>query len=157
IQAKASSSPGVPVDYPGTTTTLPLHGGGPEFALDGNPRTGWNGLPGQRINAWIRFDMGEVREFGGLVIDWIGGDPATPRPYDVQTSEGDGNWRTVRHVEGMRPRDYLYLPESEARYIRIVETSVAPEPTPRMLAEFKVEPVDWSSSLETFYAAIAKD
>ncbi|HEV8480906.1 MAG TPA: discoidin domain-containing protein [Candidatus Eisenbacteria bacterium] len=157
IQAKASTSPGVEVDYPGTTTTLPLHSGGPDFALDGNPRTGWNALPGQRVNPWIRFDMGEVREFGGLVIDWIGGNPQAPHPYDVQTSEGDGNWRTVRRVAGLRPRDYLYLPESEARYVRIVETSVAPESPPRMLAEFKVEPVDWSSSLETFYAAIAKD
>ena len=131
-------------------------GVGPDLTLDGNPHTGWHPLSNQQTS-WIRFDLGEIREFGGLVIDWAGGVPESPHPYEVQASEGADNWRVVRHVEGLRNRDYLYLPESEARYIRIVETSVASEPTPRLLTEFHVEPIEWSSSLETFYAAIAKD
>jgi len=122
--------------------------GTPAATLDGDPATGWRPDPGDR-RPWLELDLGQVREFGGLVVDWQGRDGA---PYDVQVSEDGSAWRTVRHVLGARTRDYLYLPESETRFLRIRKGADT-----RPLTEISIQPLAWSSSLESFYQSIAAD
>jgi len=51
-------------------------------------------------------------------------------------------------------RDYLFLPESESRFLRL---SVSNANEPMRICELNQEPLVWSASRESFFAAIAKD
>jgi hypothetical protein len=93
----------------------------------------------------ITYDFLEPREYGGLVIDW-----ERPASYTVETS-GDGKeWTAIREVKGGNGgRDYLYLPETESRYLRLRGAGA-----PRSL---DVKPLAWAPSLNAFFEKIAKD
>jgi hypothetical protein len=93
-------------------------------------------------------DFLEPREFGGLVLDWEPGAAATH--YVVEISDDGEIWSAVREVtEGNGGRDYLYLPETESRYLRVRGPSVPPK--------IDVKPLDWAPSINAFFEAIAKD
>jgi hypothetical protein len=95
----------------------------------------------------ITYDFLEPREYGGLVIDW---EPtATPRHYTVEISDDGKDWTAVREVVGGRgERDYLYLPETESRYLRLGKIG---------LRNLDVKPLDWAPSINAFFARIARD
>jgi len=100
--------------------------------------------------AGITLDFLESREYGGLVIDW-GPDRYASR-YEVQTSDDGSAWKTVYTVDGGNGgRDYVYLPETESRYLRLqfVDGSGTPK--------IDVKPLDWAPTPEAFFMAIAKD
>ena len=66
----------------------------------------------------------EPREFGALTLRWPPGQGAAR--YDIQFSDG-AQWRTVRHVDGAQGDvQHHWLPESEAREVRVVSDGVAP-------------------------------
>ncbi len=93
----------------------------------------------------IVYDFLEPREYGGLVIDW-----ERPSSYAVSISDDGKAWTKVREVVGGNGgRDYLYLPETESRYLRLRGAGV-----PRNL---DVKPLDWAPSINAFFAAIARD
>jgi hypothetical protein len=93
----------------------------------------------------VVYDFLEPREYGGLVIDW-----ERPSSYSVDISDNGKTWTKVREVIGGNGgRDYLYLPETESRYLRLRGAGV-----PRNL---DVKPLDWAPSINAFFAAIAKD
>ncbi|PYQ65866.1 MAG: hypothetical protein DMF53_04465, partial [Acidobacteria bacterium] len=76
----------------------------------------------------VTWDFLESREYGGLVIDW-----SHPASYTVEISDDGKQWTAVREVKGGNGgRDYLYLPETESRYlrIRIIGASNPPKPHP---------------------------
>ena len=124
------------------------------LAVDGDSSSWWGSIVRDRF-PWITLDLGEEREFGGLVVDWAPGWHA--KFYAVDLSPDGASWRTVRTVAGGNGgRDYLYLPESEARYVRLrVFRGAAIGQV--AVREISVEPLEWASSLETFYQAAAKD
>ncbi|HSN89510.1 MAG TPA: discoidin domain-containing protein, partial [Thermoanaerobaculia bacterium] len=101
----------------------------------------------------LSMDFLEAREYGGLVIDW-GSGPHASR-YEVQISDDGGDWKTVRSVEGSNRaqggKDYLFLPETESRHLRLRFLEGSGKPA------IDVKPLEWASSKETFFAAIAKD
>ena len=75
---------------------------------------------------------------------------ASPRSYAVSISDDGKAWTKVREVTGGNGgRDYLYLPETESRYLRLHGAGV-----PRNL---DVKPLDWAPSINAFFATIAKD
>jgi hypothetical protein len=119
-----------------TFTELP-----PEHPYNRTPTV--TDTPGART-----LDFLEPREFGGLVLDWETG--AAASHYAVEIS-GDGKtWTTIREVTGGNGgRDYLYLPETESRYLRVRGPSVPPR--------IDVKPLDWAPSINAFFEAIAKD
>jgi hypothetical protein len=83
----------------------------------------------------------EMREFGGLIID------TEARDYDVQIEDAAGNWDTaysVRRANGRR--QYLYMPETEARAIRVAPPSIQ---------KIIVEPVRWSATRNEFFTNVA--
>ena len=85
------------------------------LAIDGDPATAWN-TGGSRS---LVLDLGQTREFGGLVLQWA---DARRRParYRVELDDGSGQWRPVREVaEGAGTTDWLALPEAEARRIAL--------------------------------------
>jgi len=100
--------------------------------------------------AGISLDFLESREYGGLVIDW-GPGPYASR-YEVQISDDGATWTTIHTVDGGNGgRDYLYLPETESRSLRLhfLEGTGTPK--------IDVKPLDWAATPEAFFTAIAKD
>ena len=67
----------------------------------------------------------EPREFGALTLRWPPGQGAAR--YDIEFSDDGVQWRRVRHVEGGQGDvQQHWLPESEARAVRVVGSGVAP-------------------------------
>ncbi|MEO5618040.1 MAG: discoidin domain-containing protein [Candidatus Eisenbacteria bacterium] len=131
-------------------------------ATDGDTATAWRAAAGSR--AWLELDLGSVREFGGLTLDWEPAVPvadyldwdarARPMDYDVRVATEPGRFRTVREVRGGKgERDWLYLPDTEARWIRI-ETPMSTRAV--ALREVTLQPLAFGSSMNRFYEAIAK-
>ena len=95
------------------------------------------------------WDFLEPREYGGLVIDWEPGADASR--YTVEISDDGQAWTAVREVTGGNGgKDYLYLPETESRYLRI-------KPGGSGLRNLDVKPLAWFSSINAFFEGVAKD
>src|SRR6185503_7567379 len=122
--------------------------------------TWWESRSGDR-EPTLTLDLGTSREFGGLVVDWRPGKHATD--YDVEFDDGDGKWRTVREVRGADgARDWLDLPESETRRVRLREKAKPDEPPydlapPVALSGVHVMPLEWTETANAFLMAVAKD
>jgi hypothetical protein len=66
----------------------------------------------------LAIDYGHAREFNGVALRW----PAAARTldYEVQASDDGRRWRVLRRVRGSDGGlDALFLPETEARHLRI--------------------------------------
>ncbi|HSL71574.1 MAG TPA: discoidin domain-containing protein, partial [Longimicrobiales bacterium] len=84
--------------------------------FDADSATFWRSKTGG--TQYLTIDFRRSREFGGLRIDWLR--PGRARDYDVQISGNGRDWETIRAVRaGGRARDYLALPETETRWIRL--------------------------------------
>jgi F5/8 type C domain len=74
----------------------------------------------------LALDFLHEREFNGVALRWPAG---APRDYELQTSNDGRRWRRLRSVAGSDGGlDALWLPESEARHLR-VQTKRTPLPT----------------------------
>lgn len=122
-------------------------------AVDGDRESAWRApvMPGgQRIV----LDLGRVREFGGLVLDWLPGAHASR--YRLQLSADGVGWREARMVEGGDGgRDWIALPESEARYLAL---DLLEGPGAEFaLAEATIKPLAFSAHPNDFVSAVAAD
>jgi hypothetical protein len=105
----------VDVSTPLITATSAQPGQTPDRAMDGRADTSWRSA--ERGAQSLTIDFRSVREFGGLTLQWNGGDFATD--YDVATSTDGKEWNIVRTVRGGNGgRDYLQTPNAAARYVR---------------------------------------
>jgi hypothetical protein len=102
----------------------------------------------------VVIDFLRSREFGGLEIDWQPGHFASD--YTVDFSPDGRAWETKYRVTGGNGgHDYLFLPESETRFVRL---AIERGPNDTFgLRELTVEPLEWSASRNAFFAAVAKD
>ena len=125
-----------------------------EAVLDSDPATVWHsGTVAEE--QWLQFDFKKPREYGGLVIDWDDKDFA--RTYDVQVSDDERDWQTVFRVEaGNGGRDYIYLPETESRYLRL-DLKQSSRKTGYGIKKVDVKPYQFGASPNHFFGAIAKD
>ncbi len=111
--------PPQPASYPAplASATSRQAGFADALAVDGEPETAWRSAAdgGEQT---ITFDLGALREFGGLVLRWRPGEQA--RRYDVLFSENAAEWRLARRIEqGDGGVDAMMLTESETRYVRL--------------------------------------
>jgi hypothetical protein len=98
------------------SSAVPNHGAA--AAADGDDRSVWRSDPRSGTAQLLTLDLRERREFGGLTVSWEG--QAYASRYDVEVSDDARKWRTMRHVTaGHGGLDFLCLPESEARYVRL--------------------------------------
>lgn len=126
----------------------------PRNAMDGDPDSSWRSGEGEG-RAFLAIDFGERREYGGLVIDWEPGRFA--KRYEVETSDDGREWSAVRAVEqGSGGRDYLYLPESESRQVRLRLEKPGQGPG-YGIREIRIEPLAFSETPNAFFEAVAKD
>jgi hypothetical protein len=122
----------------------------------------------------IDIDFTRRREFGGLVINWEPGRRANS--YEVQGSQDKQTWRTLYSVNRSSAaplvqaaasaktgialsalfRDYLYMPESDARFLRIV--LISPENKNGYgIRDISIKPLDWAASENDFFMTIARE
>jgi len=134
------------------TSQAPAHA--PAAMLDGDRTTSWRSLAGATRQA-VDIDFGSSREFGALVVEW---EPLRhARDYAVLTSAEGARWDTLRVVQGSDGgRDYLYLPESEGRYVRLALARPAAS-SGYGLRTLRVEPLDWAPTRNDFFKAIARE
>jgi len=102
---------------------------------------------------FARFDLGARYELSGLVIDWGYSHPAR---FGIATSIDGEHWETVARSEaGHGGRDYVYLPDVDARWLHIALESGSGSGFDIMRLEPK--PAEWARTPNDFVAAIARD
>ncbi len=99
-------------------------------------------------------DFGTTREYGGATVDWVPG--AAAQNYVVETSANAVKWDSAYTVSGGNGgRDWIYLPETESRYLRL---RIPASPGVRRgyaIRDLAVIPVEWSATRNEFFAHIA--
>jgi hypothetical protein len=132
------------------SSSAPGHAAG--NAVDGDPETSWRSVRSHHSDSTLTLDLGYEREFGGLVLHWQS--PNWARYYEIALSDDHEHWRTVRVVRtGHGGVDPLYLPDSEARYVRIAMLGA---PGPYELAEVEVKDLAFGASANAFFSELAK-
>lgn len=131
-----------------------LAGHEPAHVLDGNPQTSWRSQP-DAGEQWLLVDFLKGREYGGLVIDWDPEDYALA--YRVEVSDDRETWKTVfTCARGNGGRDYVYMPDAESRYLRLVLEKSRREQGYGIVA-LTVEPFEFSATSNEFFQAVAND
>ncbi|MEO7366741.1 MAG: discoidin domain-containing protein, partial [Gemmatimonadaceae bacterium] len=126
------------------------------MAIDSNPATSWRTSAQPADSATFNSDFLKRREFGGLTIDWENGH--RPIQYSVSTSIDGSNWTKASTVgPSSAIRDYLYLPESDARYVRLTAIPANMSGAWLGISGIVVEPLAWSGTMNDFYLAVAMD
>lgn len=145
-----SRPPDRPYDLtPTVTSSSESRGHSPRFVLDGDSSSYWTSAR-SGSDEWLVIDFGQNREFGGLTITWAS--EAQPTAYSIQLGDDPASERRALLTNG--GRDYLYLPESETRRLKIQMAKSAGRVAIR---EIVVQPLDWSASLNAFFRNVAHD
>ena len=127
-------------------------GNSAKLAVDGKLSSAWHGQFDDPPGSSLTLDLGRVREFGGLSLQWS---QDFASDYAVDLSDDGRQWRPAQRVkQGNGGRDWIALPESEARYLRLTASS---GPGKRFaLAEATIEPLAFAATSNAFIAAVAQ-
>jgi hypothetical protein len=137
---------------PKASASSEAHGHRARSAADGDSTTYWASESSDRTPG-LTLDLGEWREFGGLVVDWLPG--RAPADYVVEAPNEDGKWQPLATVDSSDGgRDYLYLPDSESDRVRIRAVGGVPADGVAV-SEVALEPIAFSASREAFFETIA--
>lgn len=105
-----------------------------------------------RDPATFTLDLRAPQEYGGIAVRWNA--RASARNYDVQISQDARNWETVRRVRGgRRMEDWLQLPETESRYVRI---AMLPGEAAAAIRDVRVEPLSFGASRNAVFERLAR-
>jgi hypothetical protein len=126
-------------------------GTAPAMAMDARLDTAWRSAQGGAQS--LQVDLQRLTEFGGVEIDWVSGLHAAQ--YAIETSVDGQQWRTLRTVTvGNGKRDSHFLPESEARFVRVS----IPEGSRQFgIAELHVRDLAFGASPNAFVQTLAKN
>lgn len=102
---------------PEIITSSSAQGCNPDALLSSRPGSGWKSTSGDK-SPWVRIDFHDLREYGGLIIDWL------PRParraFTVQSSDDGDKWRDLYSAKDARgARSFIHLPLTRSRFLRI--------------------------------------
>jgi hypothetical protein len=132
----------------------------PRSVVDADSTNGWRSA--RSGEQWFLLDFQRSREFGGISIEW---EPELfnradkrlhARRYAVELSDDGRNWIRVYIAEGANGfTDYIYLPESESRYLRLRLLESAGRGYG--IRNIKVHPLEWSQSPNAFFTAISRE
>jgi len=120
--------------------------------VDGKADTFW--VSGGVKDQTISLDLHKVRELGGAVIDWLPGLQASR--YTVRGSTDGRDWNVLREVtDGGGGRDWLALPDTDARYLRF---DLRGGPNWRYgIRDIALKPLAFASTPNAFLASVAAD
>jgi hypothetical protein len=131
-----------------------LIGSEPSLVLDGDLASAWKSDPAAGPAQSLTLDFGRPREFGGLIVRWLGN--AYASRYDVQFSDDGTQWVTVRRVvAGRGGPDALLLPEAETRFVRLALH--AGPANAYGLCEVEIKDLAFGESVNTFFGALARE
>ncbi|WP_414674689.1 discoidin domain-containing protein [Lysobacter sp.] len=136
------------------TATSALPQGAAMLAVDGRRDTAWQATFDPARPPQFTLDLRKQREFGGVVLRWRDGHAASD--YRIELSDEGRQWRIAREVSGADGgNDYIALPESEARYLRL--TPLKAGTSNIALAEFEVKPLDFAATPNDFVRSVARE
>ena len=147
----------LPIDPDGpytgkATATTSLPDGAAQNAVDGKPDTAWRARFDAAKPPQLLFDLGRKREFGGVILRWAQGAHASN--YRLQQSDDAKRWRDAAGVgDADGDADYLALPESEARYLRL--QPMAGPGVSFALSELQVQSLSFAATPNDFVRSIA--
>jgi hypothetical protein len=118
---------------------------------DGSPLAFTRSIEARDRNELV-LDLGRVREFGGLSLRWP---PLSGHDYRVLVSDDRVAWRNLRNYHGDGGDDWLALPESEARYLKLATTEARTRDALPQLGVV-VEPLAFGASTNAFLQEVAK-
>ncbi len=122
------------------------------MAIDGHSNTAWYADFDAATAPQLTLDLHKPREFGGLKLVWKPDEYASD--YLIQLSDDGLHWRDARAVVGGDGgTDWVALPESEARYVRLMP---AQGPADSFgLAQLQVLPLAFSATPNDVVKAVA--
>lgn len=125
-----------------------------EFAVDGRDDVTWRSKDGLNTIS-LNIDLGGLKEFGGLVIDWE--KDFRPQVWAIRLSEDGLSWADVKFSDALPPeRSWIALPDSQARYIRLMFDTSA-DKRAIGIREVRVRDVNFATTPNAYYTAIAKE
>jgi hypothetical protein len=139
-------------------------------AVDDDPLSAWRSRAGGAQA--LTLDLGYVREFGGLTLQWAPNGAAAR--YRVTASSDGERWREIARVrDGDGGTDWLRTPEAAARWVRLeLEAGQAPRDGQQMgagqrpgtsldvryvLRDVQIEPLAFGETATSFIMAVAGD
>ena len=126
----------------------------PAWLLDKNPKTTWKSGSVAEVQ-WLQIDFQDKLEYGGLIIDWDEDDYA--QSYEIQISNDGIEWQRVFSIEASNGgRDYVYIPETESKFLRIALHKSSQERGYGIDA-IEIKSPKFSSSPNNLFKAIARD
>jgi hypothetical protein len=139
---------------PMVTASSEQKGFAPENAIKGDLSIGWRSA-GTGGHQWWMMNFGKERELGGIVIDWEKDAFATA--YAVELSDDGKDWiPAYRVVRGNGGRDYIPLPDAEAKLVRLNLTKNGNGHF-YGIRNVVIKNSEFSSSPNNFFTAIAKE
>ena len=131
-----------------------LPGATPALAIDGSTATAWKSDRAAGPAQTFTVDLQRPRELGGLIVHWLAAAHASR--YDTQLSDDGSQWRTVRTVlDGRGGPDVVWLPEAQARFVRLV---LHDGPARAYgLAELEFKDVGFGTSPNAAFEALARE
>jgi hypothetical protein len=128
-------------------------GGAPTMDEKGTVLKNWHSAGHQ--SEWLSIDFNYLREIGGIVIDWERDNYATS--YDVQLSDDGKEWTAAYGVtSGNGGRDYIYLPDKDARIVRL-SLRTCKSGDSYGIARLEIKGPEFSSQPNDFFSAIANE
>ncbi len=125
--------------------------GDPAFAVDKNLNTYWES---EEKKPFIIIDLGAIKEYGGLVINWD--ERFYADKYKIMTSVNGNDWIEVYNVKsGSGGKSYIFLGERESRFIKI--QMLNPSFKRYRIYEIDIKDVSFSASFNDFFKNIACD
>ena len=110
---------------------------------------------GSNAQEWLSINFNYLKEIGGLAIDWDTTNYATA--YDVQLSDDGKEWETAYTVRnGNGGRDYVYLPERDAKVLRI-SCNKSASGAGYGITRLEVKGPEFSQSANAFFSALAQE
>ncbi|HEX6252519.1 MAG TPA: discoidin domain-containing protein [Gemmatimonadaceae bacterium] len=141
-------------DGPRASASASLPGSDPRFAVDGDSATAWR-IGAQSPPPQLLLDYGGPLEFSAVVLRWQPGQRATGyRLMTAAQATDTADWTLeAPHLVSAGDADFLYLPEREARFFRLVLDGTA-EGT-HALRELEVKPASWAKNQSEFFEQVA--
>jgi hypothetical protein len=122
----------------------------PERALEDDPRTCWRPAAGDAA-PWLDLDLGAVREWGGLVVDFAAAG-AFPAARVLASDDGDV-WRPLdASVRDGGRRRFLRAGEAESRFVRLL----LPDGAAVGIARIAPVPIELAAAPARHAAALAR-
>jgi hypothetical protein len=139
---------------PAVTASTSADGHPPSAAADGDGTTVWRS-GALAAEQWLLLDLGQSRDYGGLIVEWDRDDYATS--YEVAICDDAEHWTSVFvSTDGNGGRDYLFLPEMESRYVRVT-FHASSRGQGYGIREIVVKPIAFSASATRFFKEVARE